>query len=731
MITRENYLQKIKEIDFRKVGNELKKAKSYFDKITKKGTHWTELDSNPSNAKMVDLYFKSLEVEIKENRTVKTQKDIKTKSIPFKFQKNKAPQNLSQFKKSLKVNIGSALYVQSEWHGKDKIEVRKKIATLTHVQSNSFSTSEKDKKAVWMDFGTAKYWKFFDSYAYFREGQLKLWYYYKKPRGFKEGLEVINPTTNKVKATKRVKGKSNDTRFSKTEAKELFDDFVEHNVNEIAELWINPALDSTLGLREFKSQMIKLGKSKPYESLEKFQSFIDKVQELHDFLFKYMHEEEEPHRMSDWADFVGSFKFHIMEAKKLIPKKTKPSPKTPKITKPKKKTARQLAYEKANKVEKISEELRFIKRFVLMHDKIKTQNQIRLFINALQKAIIEKRIRKTSPYAKEITYIQDYLLNLFTKFKKENEKIQIDLDESLRSNYLTLVGKQAELYSVRFIKSYINLQGRLIPNQKAKNLHNRIANAINSGKLTKKDRYWNEIEKILERLKRFVKNTLEGELTVSRKVLNGLTGIVQGVNHNYSKLNQNNPVPKNTIMKSTDVVNLDFQKLDFKGKWRRLIGNPSAGFRTMIFGKPKMGKSYLAVYFAGYLARNHGTVLYVAKEEGIDDTLKQKLKDKNVAHPDLDVSNYLPDDLSAYDFVFLDSVNKLALTPEDLDRLNQTYPYTSMIEIFQTTKQGNFRGGNEFQHDVDVVIEVPEKGKAVQFGRFNQGGEMDIFRSVA
>jgi predicted ATP-dependent serine protease len=43
------------------------------------------------------------------------------------------------------------------------------------------------------------------------------------------------------------------------------------------------------------------------------------------------------------------------------------------------------------------------------------------------------------------------------------------------------------------------------------------------------------------------------------------------------------------------------------------------------------------------------------------------------------------------------------------------------------TKAGQFRGGNEAQHDVDVVIELPEKGKAVQFGRFNQGGEMGIF----
>ena len=34
---------------------------------------------------------------------------------------------------------------------------------------------------------------------------------------------------------------------------------------------------------------------------------------------------------------------------------------------------------------------------------------------------------------------------------------------------------------------------------------------------------------------------------------------------------------------------------------------------------------------------------------------------------------------------------------------------------------------NQFQHDVDAVIEVPELGKAVQFSRFNQGGEMNIF----
>ncbi|MDX2173857.1 MAG: hypothetical protein SFY56_12110 [Bacteroidota bacterium] len=45
----------------------------------------------------------------------------------------------------------------------------------------------------------------------------------------------------------------------------------------------------------------------------------------------------------------------------------------------------------------------------------------------------------------------------------------------------------------------------------------------------------------------------------------------------------------------------------------------------------------------------------------------------------------------------------------------------------QNTKEVIFTGANEFQHDVDVVIQVPEKGLAVQNGRFNQGGEMRIF----
>jgi predicted ATP-dependent serine protease len=187
-----------------------------------------------------------------------------------------------------------------------------------------------------------------------------------------------------------------------------------------------------------------------------------------------------------------------------------------------------------------------------------------------------------------------------------------------------------------------------------------------------------------------------------------------------------NAKPK--VMSSVDFSSLEFDSIGFKGKWKKLIGDPSVGFSAMIFGKPKMGKSYLAPDFAGYLANNHGSVLYVAAEEKLDATLQKKLLDKNVASENLYVSDSLPKSLKKYDFVFIDSINKIRMTPMDVERLRLSNKGISFVFIFQTTKQGQFRGGNEFQHDVDIVIEIPEKGKAIQFGRFNQGGHMKIFK---
>ena len=370
-------------------------------------------------------------------------------------------------------------------------------------------------------------------------------------------------------------------------------------------------------------------------------------------------------------------------------------------------------------VERIPEELKFIKRFVNMDGKTKLKEEILRFINGLQKSIVEKKIRKTSSYADQIKFIQKKLIDTYNSM---STKIKIELKPETFEALKQLVGEEKVLTSINFIKRYIGLNGKIAMKQKAKLLLDQINNAITKGKITDSDPYIIEIHELKKNLKTFITTPSIKTLEIEEATLNGLEGALDCAFTNLNGVEQTS-----SIMNSMDFANMQFDTIGLQGKWLDLIGDPSSNFTAMVFGKPKMGKSYLCIDFAGYLARNHGKVLYVAKEEGFDYTLQMKLNDKNVKHPNLFVSASLPENLSAYDFIFLDSVNKLGLSPEDLNRLKLLNPTKSFVFIFQSTKGGNFRGANSFQHDVDIVIEVPERGKAIQMGRFNQGGEMEIF----
>jgi len=341
------------------------------------------------------------------------------------------------------------------------------------------------------------------------------------------------------------------------------------------------------------------------------------------------------------------------------------------------------------------------------------------FVNSLQKAIVEKKIRKASPYAEQIKFIQSRLIDTYNTMKG---KIKIELKQETYDALKKTTGEEKVLPSINFIKRYIGMNGKLAMKEKAKQLLNQINKAYTKGKITDSDPYIIEIHELKKNLKTFITTASQKTLEIEQATLSGLEGVLGCACNQLNGLQE-----KPAIMNSMDFAKMEFDTIGLQGKWLNLIGDPSSNFTAMVFGKPKMGKSYLCIDFAGYLARNHGKVLYVAKEEGLDYTLQMKLNDKNVKHPNLFVASVLPEDLSAYDFIFLDSVNKLGLTPEDLNRLKSFNPSKSFIFIFQSTKAGAFRGANTFQHDVDVVIEVPEPGKAMQMGRFNQGGEMEIF----
>jgi non-canonical (house-cleaning) NTP pyrophosphatase len=187
------------------------------------------------------------------------------------------------------------------------------------------------------------------------------------------------------------------------------------------------------------------------------------------------------------------------------------------------------------------------------------------------------------------------------------------------------------------------------------------------------------------------------------------------------------------IMSARELMNYTYQRYGFDGRWGDFVGQPSVNFHAMIFGRPKQGKSILSVQWAKYLSENFGRVLYVASEEGFSVTLQKKVVEFAMDNPRLDFANFrdftqIREAVNAgnYQFVFIDSVNFIKITPEDVEEIKAENPATAFITIQQATKNGNFRGSQEFAHNCDMVIRV-EAGVAHHQGRFQEGTEMAIF----
>ncbi len=188
------------------------------------------------------------------------------------------------------------------------------------------------------------------------------------------------------------------------------------------------------------------------------------------------------------------------------------------------------------------------------------------------------------------------------------------------------------------------------------------------------------------------------------------------------------------IMSSYDLQQYSYENYPFEGSFQELMGQPSVPFSAMVFGKPKNGKSIFCTQMAKYVSEEFGLTLYVAAEEGFSYTLQKKLKEFGLSNQNLHFSNVrdfesikqiLED--HQFLFVFIDSVNFMKITPEQIEELKALNPRTSFITVQQATKDGKFRGSQEYAHNCDAVIEVIA-GVAHHMGRFQDAGTTyDIF----
>ena len=178
------------------------------------------------------------------------------------------------------------------------------------------------------------------------------------------------------------------------------------------------------------------------------------------------------------------------------------------------------------------------------------------------------------------------------------------------------------------------------------------------------------------------------------------------------------------VLSADELERLDYDKYIFgDDQYGEFMGNPAVGFHAIVFGAPKGGKSIWAMQFANYLANHFGEVLYIASEEGFKGTIKQKITEWTDNRTNLNFANYkgyeeIKDGIANYNFVFIDSLDFAKITVEEMEQLKRDNPAVSFVTIKQVTKDGKFRGSQEYAHNCDIIIEIID-GIANQKGRYN------------
>ena len=169
-----------------------------------------------------------------------------------------------------------------------------------------------------------------------------------------------------------------------------------------------------------------------------------------------------------------------------------------------------------------------------------------------------------------------------------------------------------------------------------------------------------------------------------------------------------------------NLKNKKFEILPFSDKWEELMGTPEANFCLMISGKPGQGKSYFSLELSEYLARTFGEVLFNSSEEGASLSLQNKINSFDISNIYLgeakDVNSLqLLLSNSPYKFVVIDSVNDMNISPQELHKLRGLHPTKGFICIFQSTKDGSFKGSSKYEHDADISIII--ENRKLQFAK--------------
>jgi hypothetical protein len=161
------------------------------------------------------------------------------------------------------------------------------------------------------------------------------------------------------------------------------------------------------------------------------------------------------------------------------------------------------------------------------------------------------------------------------------------------------------------------------------------------------------------------------------------------------------------VVAADAIAGLTFTEIPLDGEWKTAFHRLFADTQAMFWGSPGSGKTVKQLQFAQYLASSKDIpTLYVAHEEMGRSTFTEKIREFNIGHPNLRFAKELPTDLSPYKAIFLDSVQSLGMDLEKYKEWRDQNADKIRVLILQTTKDGDFRGGREWEHEMDIAGEV-------------------------
>jgi antirestriction protein ArdC len=181
------------------------------------------------------------------------------------------------------------------------------------------------------------------------------------------------------------------------------------------------------------------------------------------------------------------------------------------------------------------------------------------------------------------------------------------------------------------------------------------------------------------------------------------------------------------VVDASQIGSLKFSKIDLDGDYKTDFLKIYSDTQMMIWGSPGSGKTVYTLKFAQYLAEKKNLkVLYVAHEELGRSTFTEKIIEFNIGHANLKFVKSL-EALSAanlslddFDAIFFDSINSIGWTLEDYRKFSEANPGIVKVLVVQSTKDGDFRGGKDWEHEVDIAGEVKNRNMILRKNRLDQ-----------